>query len=1595
MGLRVVRSLWPALLAAVAWAEPPVVRFEFAPDGAGPATPPPQVSLAVPACATDPVIDARDDDAAWTSAAELSFPAGEKVPNGVRVRLCRGESALFLLAECAFAPERRPTAPSRPRDDRCWADDCLELWLDPAGDGDGAVHFIVSAGGSIYDESTAAGASYNPAWRQAAAVLADRWVVEVALPPAALGLKRWLPALSFNVGRNGPGLRPTAWAGNYGAAEAAVLLLAGVTAPPETGPGQPVSDRLRLTAERTTARPGERWLPVKVALPDGLDPAASELRATVTAKGAAPITATARPTTRHGTVSVDVRRLGQAAARLRVELLSGGRTQGAEEVALAAESAPRAWSAGDRIEVQLDAPDEAPAAGLWPVTFGVPFRAGELWSDEQVKVVDEQGRELPSQVAVTGTWAPDGAVRWLRIDALVNPAGRAFVTHGRRAAPAGFRAVTLTERGGELVLETGAAVYRLGPGSSPVQSIAVGGRVAATAAGARGLYLIDQRGRLAAAAAEGETVKVESAGPVAACVRFEGEYRTADGEALARHITRVEAFAGQPFARVTHTLVLTRDTFEVWFKEVGWELAVAPGAGPAALFATARDEGAVHREPLTAAAPAAYLLQDRHYLFAHGDNHCVLARESADGRSTVLAEGQECGDWAAVTGSSGGLLVACREAARQHPKEFAARADRLTLKLFSPRAGEDLDFRPATLVNKWDLAGWYTAGVPKNNQRPIDQVLKQVSDYRISAQGWSKTHELLFTPVGDAAAARLAALHSRPVYALADPAWICASGAFGEIHPKDPARFAEAEAAVDAAVRQWRARVDEWGDFGFVDYFMGPHLSYRGKYVDQKRYAQYTYTLRSDLWRVYARSGDRLTREFAQATNRAQADACMGHWDGPGKTRGLYLSPTSTDTPGGGATPGMLPFYWERYSSQHISSATNLNSLLWDYHLTGYRRAGDVVAEYVEGIKRTWSPAAAKRDQRALCLMRLLVQAYQHCWDPALREMAEATFDTVYRPDAPLRLYQRRTYYETEERNTSYKTQVDLRAVIDAWEILGGERYHDTALRLCRYWWQQFLGHWPLFYCNPQAVAGSFLHRHGGDPRYPQGLAVQVRQAASAVDPATGRVAGVEGADSTTFLFEGVPYAEALLVATGADRQPTAAWLAYEDFGYPTALLARGAAEPVALDLAPCLGLAVRRPGGQALDGLVRQETYRNQSVMLPAGADRVYELAPGPFGQHLAVAGGRAGLVLWAPHYWRPAPAQAPGVRYYFQVPADARLPRLEIEGTARLFAPDGRPWPNEEPVHGRIELPADRPGLWSFLPVDNQLVKVANLPPFFAAESAESWFQPPVEWRPEPPEEPVEWPKQTDYVPGAGGTDGDRALYIARPTLRLPLGEPHPSGDGRRLCPHRQGTLEFWLKPSWGTTDLPLEKGKTLCRLEVPSGEQGYALSYRMAPRHRDAELDFYSSHCLNGWFYSTGPHGKSSLQAWRRTVFEANRWTHLAWVWGWRNGVVPRTIGYHTRPHDDVLVMELYVDGRLGQNYNYRWLKSLPAEVPTALSIYDLAAAVDELRISDVQRYTAEFTPARRFESDPHTRVLFHFDGDVKGVGQGHDGVTAELK
>ena len=538
------------------------------------------------------------------------------------------------------------------------------------------------------------------------------------------------------------------------------------------------------------ARRGERWIEGRVRLRPGktaLD--AVRVRAVLWPLGDDSPAAQAEtvPQRPEGWIFVDLRRPKLAAARFGVEALGPEGRIGIFETFLAAE-AERPLAAGKTIDVRLDLPPGMSRCAAGRSRSACLFRPGAMGHEESPR---DRRRGQRDSRADRGH-RPLASRRLGEVDsrrrAAASGGGCRIEARGAsegRPGPAGPRepslalrasndrgimpacSLTVSEQGDAVIVDTGAARYVLGRGPSPIREIWLEGKRAAGPA-ARGLYVIDQTGRTAVAAADGESLAIEARGPVAACVRLEGFYRTAEGEPLARHITRVECFAGQAFAKVTHTLVLSCDTNKTWFREVGWDFATEPGTGAAATFGTSHDDWQRSLSIAVGGGTSAYMLQDSHYQFAHGTNHFRVAGVTA-GRETPAAagedkpgtvpvfvqrkrdcpppvcEGEECGDWAMVCGPQGGLGVACREAARQHPKEFDVAGDHITLKLFSNRAGEELDFRSPWLVKKWDLRNFVKHAVPPNFQSrfPVDKAAALDSD----ALGWSKTHDLLVMPL--------------------------------------------------------------------------------------------------------------------------------------------------------------------------------------------------------------------------------------------------------------------------------------------------------------------------------------------------------------------------------------------------------------------------------------------------------------------------------------------------------------------------------------------------------------------------------------------------------------------------------------------------------------------------------------------------------------------------------------------------------------------------------------------------------------------------------------------------------------------------------
>ncbi len=99
-----------------------------------------------------------------------------------------GHDAARLFVAVTCGGQAKPTAQQRAHDGDVWADDCVELFLQPPGS-EAYYHFGVNAVGSLMESRCAPSeqVGWNCAWEARTGLTAEGWTVEAAIPLAALG----------------------------------------------------------------------------------------------------------------------------------------------------------------------------------------------------------------------------------------------------------------------------------------------------------------------------------------------------------------------------------------------------------------------------------------------------------------------------------------------------------------------------------------------------------------------------------------------------------------------------------------------------------------------------------------------------------------------------------------------------------------------------------------------------------------------------------------------------------------------------------------------------------------------------------------------------------------------------------------------------------------------------------------------------------------------------------------------------------------------------------------------------------------------------------------------------------------------------------------------------------------------------------------------------------------------------------------------------------------------------------------------------------------------------------------------------------------
>ena len=1103
----------------------------------------------------------------------------------------------------------------------------------------------------------------------------------------------------------------------------------------------------------------------------------------------------------HAIIRIDMRNIPSETVKLRAEWFDNKKNVlGVSETWISANPI-KPLTKGTKIPITIDIPEGVEKVKNYPLRFGLPLPAGSVWEPSTLRVVNAQGREIPSQLETAGLWSEEGSIKWLWVDTLVSGKkdDKIYVEANKRSvASTPSTPLRVEKKGDTFFINTGIVEYVVEPSGSLIKEVRFNNKVVAKEGSSKGLYVIDQNGRLAKASSKNSLVKLESKGPVSAVVRIEGDYITQD-EPIARHITRLKFSAGRPEVKVTHTFIVTEDTEKIWFKDIGWELEVASGLVSKAIFcmSPANDrfpadknitlkgwaaytsektdtekqdikivslpisDGKVYRSiqkegKTFGLKPSIYHWTRKNPTtpwtpYLKGEN---VAQVIEEGTQEPLYQDKKIGDWAGLEGKDFGFIFSCRDASAQHPKEFEVTSNRINLKLFSSKvAGDELDFKMESVMKNWGM-------LPKENIPEVDKVsgelldeyISSVSKHSSNAVGWSKTHHLLLSPtLTNYTPNEISFLHSRQVFAHISPEWVRETEVFGALHPKNKQEFPFEETLISNLF--WgKVKQGLGGELGgFIDYNAGPIWiihDLRGG----------SYTIRSDSWYLYARSGDRLIREFAEGANRAFLDNNISHWNFTNKRKGFLLN--DIGTPGSlkqRNRPLDLPLYWVGTSNpdKPLSTAGNLDQALFDYYMTGYRRAGDILSNYSDAVVE--NVTSKTKHWRVISVMRNIAEAYEFSWHPKLKELLyELTLFHLYDPESEILLTKARPH-----RSSTYKMETDGDVLVMLYEIFGDKLFYEMAKSVSIYNWEKS-GITPPIYGQNRSTGymGHFLWRETFEPSVASRFDYSQRRlvAERTVDYETGEVK-LTCVSQIPRYFKGLPLAmdvkkevetrkikPSTYISFKVDKPPARIFFikpgenaTRRDFPFEK--------EETSMDLIVMIegSSSAEHFTGRQENGVLKpwttggkvklkphsvfghiwagndlhtitEKSYGVFNINIPKDAPGgLYELEINGKENFVVFTDRHTPLVIYAPDGWTP-PALTPPLKISFRVQKGVENGKIFIEKGGTLFMPNGELFNDGKKMKGWVELPSNSPGLWALESVDSGLIKTENMPSFFA---------------------------------------------------------------------------------------------------------------------------------------------------------------------------------------------------------------------------------------------------------------------------------------
>jgi hypothetical protein len=608
------------------------------------------------------------------------------------------------------------------------------------------------------------------------------------------------------------------------------------------------------------------------------------------------------------------------------------------------------------------------------VSWGVPWREGEIRRDTTFAIDDALGRSVAAQDWPLAYW-PDGSVKWTGFAAEGSDRERDRLTlrvGGKEGLPRAGVLVHQNER--EIEVDDAGSVWRIGKsGAEIVESISIGNRVVAK--GGRLVGEVEDRSDwetkhvlgVKEFSSEIASATVESAGPVRVVVRVEGKERfERGGRAWLPFVVRLYFYAGCESVRMVHTFIFDGDQekdfirglgmrFDVPMREESQNRHVRFGgddglfAEPVRLIAGRRDANpemyreqvAGERVPNLDQLPGAgnvrqMAVWDGYKLTQLGpDGFTIQKRTNAKSAWIGAASGERALGLAFVGDVSGGLAIDLKNFWELCPTELEIEgaggvAAEMTAWLWSPDG-------PAMDMRHYDTVA-----------HGLDASYEDVQRGFSSAYGVARTSELTLRPFGsvpeDDALLKDARGDQQDDLLVCSPAYYHSVPVFGVWSLPDRTVPAKkwVEYELDEAIAFYQGQISERRWYGFWDFGDVMHsydpVRHEWKY-DVGGFAWDNTELGTNLWLWYSflRSGRADVFHMAEALTRQSQEVDVYHlgpWKGLGSRHNVR--------------------HWGDGAKELRISQSQFKRFY--YYLTTDERTGDLMDEEVDADQNLLDP---------------------------------------------------------------------------------------------------------------------------------------------------------------------------------------------------------------------------------------------------------------------------------------------------------------------------------------------------------------------------------------------------------------------------------------------------------------------------------------------------------------------------------------------------------------------------------------------------------------------------------------------------------------